>query len=74
MINKEILLNHISVLMENIKHAVLNADRDILLLVLAGLVCLFCLIRLIRIWKRRKDLVRKQESLKSRIDQIVGQS
>lgn len=74
MINKEILLNYINVLMEYIKQAVLNADRDILLLVLAGLVCLFCLVRLIRIWSRRKDLVRQQESMKSRIDKVVGQS
>jgi hypothetical protein len=71
MINKEIFIKHLNLVIDKINLAVLKSDRDILLIALAGLICLFCLVRLFRIWKKKKTLTQQQESFKLRIDRVM---
>ena len=74
MIDKEAFLKHLYLVLDQINLAVSNTDREILLIALVGLTCLFCLVRLFRIWKRKSALKHKQESFKLRIEQVLRQS
>ena len=74
MIDTEMLVKHFYLVLDKINLAVSTIDQDILLIALTGLTCLFGLIRLFRIWHRRKAEIHQQKSIKYRIEQVLNQN
>ena len=70
MIDNEMLLKPLYFILDRVNLAVATVDRNLLLIALVGFTCLLCLVRLFRIWHRGEDLIRQQESLKSRIVEL----